>query len=276
MPCSETTAPIARPSQEMLEELEHRNLFLAPLDDAQQWYRYHHLFRELLLARLVGAEPHLAKELHGRSSRWFAENGFLPEAMEHALAAGDHEYVADTIEQWWRRPAGWIDINYSSFLRWIAALPQQVVQPRWMLRLLTTRLMYVRGDTHAALDALDALEAELHSSPEAPAARRSSSRSLRIEPVTPSCRENFGLLLTVAAACCGFYPAENHIGRARAAFARRHGRVACRRRRFRGRRFRGGCPGGPLLCGPDRRRAILVQPGREPAAAGQAAGRAAT
>ncbi len=142
-----------RPSQAILEEMEHANLFLAPLDDGQHWYRYHHLFRELLLARLTEAGPDLAIELHRRAGRWLGQNGFLAEAMEHAVAAGDHEYIAETIEQAFRRMTGWTDVSYASFLRWIAALPPDVVRPRWMLRLLASRMMYVHGDTEAALTA---------------------------------------------------------------------------------------------------------------------------
>ncbi len=205
-----------RPSQALLEEMEHANLFLAPLDDSQHWYRYHHLFRELLLARLAEAGPNLAVDLHRRAGRWLGQNGFLAEAMEHAVAAGDHEYIAETIEKAFRAMTGWTDVSYASFLRWIAALPPDVLRPRWMLRLLASRMMYVHGDTEAALIALNALEVELRAAPDAAA-------SQPILALIPADRASYALLRGELRNAIAFgrgmlagQPAENHIGRARA------------------------------------------------------------
>ncbi len=79
-----------RDGQAMLERLERANLFLVPLDEMRQWYRYHHLFAEVLRARLqhtIGQQELVA--LYGRASAWFALNGFLKEAVEAALEAYD-------------------------------------------------------------------------------------------------------------------------------------------------------------------------------------------
>ena len=82
----------------MLEYLESNNLFILPLDDERRWYRYHHLFADLLLHRLQREQTKLEPELHRRASEWYEENGLIPEAVSHALASGDLERAADLIE----------------------------------------------------------------------------------------------------------------------------------------------------------------------------------
>lgn len=76
-------------SQAMLELVEQSNLFLIPLDDERQWYRYHHLFADLLRKSLKQTQPSLIGALHQRASDWYVANGMLAEAISHALDAGD-------------------------------------------------------------------------------------------------------------------------------------------------------------------------------------------
>jgi LuxR family transcriptional regulator, maltose regulon positive regulatory protein len=85
--------------QEMLERLERRNLFLVPLDDDRRWYRYHHLFADLLQARLDQIYPGLAPQLHARAAAWYEQNGSVLEAIQHASMAPDDETVERLIEQ---------------------------------------------------------------------------------------------------------------------------------------------------------------------------------
>src|SRR6185295_15057102 len=73
----------------MLEALDRGNLFLVPLDDRRRWYRYHHLFSDMLRARLLDEQPGLVPELHRRASHWYEQNGELSQAIGHALAAAD-------------------------------------------------------------------------------------------------------------------------------------------------------------------------------------------
>jgi len=75
----------------MLEALERGNLFVVPLDDQRRWYRYHHLFAEVLQAQLREAQPDLLATLHERASAWYERNGLRPDAIHHALAAKDFE-----------------------------------------------------------------------------------------------------------------------------------------------------------------------------------------
>jgi LuxR family maltose regulon positive regulatory protein len=121
--------------QAMLEELERRNLFVVPLDDARRWYRYHHLFADLLRVRLrrEGAQRNYAPpaELHCRASVWFEENGFTPEAVRHALAAEDFERAVRLVE------AGAMPMlmrgELTTLLAWLVALPEERVRDRpWL------------------------------------------------------------------------------------------------------------------------------------------------
>ncbi|HEX2370638.1 MAG TPA: LuxR C-terminal-related transcriptional regulator [Acidimicrobiia bacterium] len=81
-------------SSRVLEELEERNLLVVPLDRQRQWYRYHHLFRDLLLTELAHREEEIVPLLHARAASWFEENGPTEMAVEHAQAAGDPDRVA--------------------------------------------------------------------------------------------------------------------------------------------------------------------------------------
>jgi LuxR family maltose regulon positive regulatory protein len=85
--------------QEILEELERKNLFLVSLDDRRHWYRYHHLFSDVLNRYLENLYPHLPSKLHKRASQWFEQNGYIPEAIDHALMAGDQDQATKLIEQ---------------------------------------------------------------------------------------------------------------------------------------------------------------------------------
>src|SRR3712207_627433 len=84
--------------REVLEALERGNLFVVPLDDRRRWYRYHHLFAEVLLAHLMAEQPDQVPTLHRRASEWYEQNGSADDAIRHALAAGDFERAADLVE----------------------------------------------------------------------------------------------------------------------------------------------------------------------------------
>ncbi len=81
--------------QEILEHLEHANLFIVPLDNERCWYRYHHLFAELLRNRLARAYPDQTADLHRRASDWYAHNDFPYEAITHALTVQDWTRAAE-------------------------------------------------------------------------------------------------------------------------------------------------------------------------------------
>ena len=85
----------------IIEVLERENLFLVPLDDNRQWYRYHHLFAQLLRSRLARTEPALVTTLHARASAWHEAAGSAEEAVHHALAAGDATRAVALIARYW-------------------------------------------------------------------------------------------------------------------------------------------------------------------------------
>jgi LuxR family transcriptional regulator, maltose regulon positive regulatory protein len=85
--------------QAMLESLERMNLFVIPLDDERRWYRYHHLFADVLRKHLEQRYPHVLSDLHLRASRWFEQNGLIAEAINHSLAGGDQDRAIRLIAQ---------------------------------------------------------------------------------------------------------------------------------------------------------------------------------
>src|SRR5438477_4535730 len=82
----------------MSTDRERANLFVVPLDDRRRWYRYHHLFADVLRARLLDEHPEYVPELHRRASAWYERNGEPSEAIRHALVAQDFHRAADLIE----------------------------------------------------------------------------------------------------------------------------------------------------------------------------------
>lgn len=115
-------------SQEMLETLERANLFLVPLDEERQWYRFHSLFREALLARLRATWPEEVPRLHRRAAAWYEAQGLLNKAISHALEAADAVYAADLIERF-IDPQSFRN-EYHTLRRWLARLPDEVLRAR--------------------------------------------------------------------------------------------------------------------------------------------------
>ncbi len=115
----------------MLEALDRGNLFLVPLDDRRQWYRYHHLFADMLQARLLDEQPGEVPGLHRRASAWYQQNGEQSVAIGHALAARDFGQAADLIER--ALPAMRITRQEATVHSWLKALPDEVIRVRPML-----------------------------------------------------------------------------------------------------------------------------------------------
>ena len=115
----------------MLEALDRGNLFLVPLDDRRRWYRYHHLFADVLRARLLDEQPAWVPDLHRRASDWYEQNGDRSEAIRHALAGEDFERAADLIEL--AVPAMRQGHQEATVLGWLRALPDELVGRRPVL-----------------------------------------------------------------------------------------------------------------------------------------------
>jgi LuxR family maltose regulon positive regulatory protein len=116
-------------NQAILKELDQANLFLVPLDFEGKWYRYHHLFQELLAHRLqtqmTGDE---IASLHTKASAWFAGNEFVEEAMSHALAAGDVTGAARLVEEHYRHTVN--RGQWARLKRWMELLPDNIIMQR--------------------------------------------------------------------------------------------------------------------------------------------------
>ncbi len=108
-------------SQTMLDLLERANLFLVPLDDERAWYRYHHLFADLLRARLDQLYPGLSRRLHARAGAWLEQAGMTVEAVNHSLWAGDYDRAARLVEENTTRLLAQGELN--ALMAWIEMLP---------------------------------------------------------------------------------------------------------------------------------------------------------
>src|SRR5271168_3467859 len=119
--------------QAMLEEVEQRGLFLLRIDDEPRWFRFHQMFAEFLRRRLERDRSDRIEQLHRAASAWFAENRYLNEAVDHALAAGDPDRAVDLVEQ---DETNLLEQSkMTTLLGIVKKLPPQLVVPRPLLQL---------------------------------------------------------------------------------------------------------------------------------------------
>ena len=112
-------------SAEMLDAISRSNLFLVPLDDDAGWYRFHHVFAQLLRVELERRQPGVAPALHRRAYSWHREHGTTDEAIQHAVAAEAYAEAVELIETFWiSRANTW---RYDTVLAWLRKLPEEVV-----------------------------------------------------------------------------------------------------------------------------------------------------
>lgn len=119
---------------ELLIELERRNLFVISLDNRREWYRYHHLFGDLLLHRLRQQDGAKVAELHRRASLWYTEQGMSVEATAHACEVGDPHLLGGIMERFWRHALN--NFGSDEFTSTMAKIPREVITPSLYLRLL--------------------------------------------------------------------------------------------------------------------------------------------
>ena len=93
-----TPSPAASDGSQMIMTLDRANLFIVPLDDRREWYRYHHLFADVLRARMLSEQPEQVPLLHQRASQWYERHDLTEEAIRHALAARDFDRAVRLIE----------------------------------------------------------------------------------------------------------------------------------------------------------------------------------
>jgi LuxR family transcriptional regulator, maltose regulon positive regulatory protein len=171
--------------QTTLERLEHANLFVIPLDDERRWYRYHHLFADVLRQRLRQEHPDLVWALHHRASGWFEQQQLVTEAVHHSLAAQDWEIAVRLIES-----SGMTVVlgqQGQTVLGWIDELPEELVRER--PDLCAIRALALVFSNHP-----DAAEASL----------QQAERCLRGDPTKDEARTILGRAAVIRAAIARF------------------------------------------------------------------------
>jgi LuxR family maltose regulon positive regulatory protein len=177
--------------RQRLELLERGNLFVVPLDDQRQWYRYHHLFADALRARLLDRYPDRVPGLHQAASRWHAEHGLLADAVVHAVAGDDVDRAADLVEL--ALPDLRKHRQDRTLREWLRALPDDVVRGRPLLAAFLAWTRLSEGDLDGAQLWLDDAERAMEAgrSADIPAipgsladAARARNEELRTLPAT--------------------------------------------------------------------------------------------
>ncbi|MGD8624706.1 MAG: LuxR C-terminal-related transcriptional regulator [Anaerolineae bacterium] len=148
--------------QATLELLDRANLFIVPLDGERRWYRYHHLFADLLRQRLGQTQPEWLPTLHLRASRWYEQNGFADEAIDHALRSEVFEQAAGLLED--HADAMWTRSEHIKLRRWLAKLPEEMIRQRPLLCVFHGWFLYTRGPREEAEQYLQIAEQGLDSS----------------------------------------------------------------------------------------------------------------
>ncbi len=145
----------------MLVALERANLFLVPLDDRRQWYRYHHLFADVLHAHLLDERPGEVAGLHQRASAWYSAHDDVSRAIDHALAGGDAGRAADLMEL--AMPVMRRQRREAELARWIRALPEDVLRTRPVLDVAFVGALVQALTFDTAGERLDRVEAAVRS-----------------------------------------------------------------------------------------------------------------
>jgi LuxR family transcriptional regulator, maltose regulon positive regulatory protein len=149
--------PDAQPkAQTVLQYLENSNLFIIPLDDQRYWYRYHHLFTDLLRKRLAQTSPEIVPELHRRAIDWYEQNGWVPKAVEHAFQLKNFHKAASLIsqisEEMWGRG------EHTTLLAWLDALPEEEKGPYPHLWVFQVSMLITAGRLQEAEGCIPAIE----------------------------------------------------------------------------------------------------------------------
>jgi LuxR family maltose regulon positive regulatory protein len=141
----------AEGSAGLLAELERSNLFLVPLDNRRRWYRYHHLFAQLLRLELGHRDAKLIPTLHRRAAAWHRQAGNLDEAVHHASAAGDFDQAAALIARHWL--TYWRQGQRATVARWLDGLPEEAIMANPPLAYVTA---WIRGYSGASKQRMEA------------------------------------------------------------------------------------------------------------------------
>ncbi|WP_427131233.1 LuxR C-terminal-related transcriptional regulator [Pseudarthrobacter sp. S9] len=167
---------------QMLMALERANLFIVPLDDRREWYRYHHLFADVLRARLLSEQPKRIPLLHQRASRWYECHDLAEEAVRHALAARDFDRAAYLMEL--AVPTIRRNRQDAMLLGWLKALPDDAVRRSPVLSVFYGFMLMISGDLHGVEPRLDDAERALAAVPDGSAPPWADTEELQTLPAT--------------------------------------------------------------------------------------------
>jgi len=182
-------------SQAMLEALEVANLFVVALDDERRWFRYHHLFAEVLRSHLLQAEPSIVRELHRRASGWYEQHGLVAEAVQHALAAPDVEWAARLIEQHGIAIA--LRGQVHRVLDWLGRLPDALVRSHARLCLCHALMLMFTNQ-------LEEVSVRLHDAEQCVQTDLSADEARAIQGWVTGVRANLALFSGDLARCVAF------------------------------------------------------------------------
>ena len=202
-------------SEALLQTLYHQNLFLIPLDEVHYWYRTHHLFANLLAARLERSYTTAeVNTLQRRAAEWYEVNGFLEEAVYHALRCGDMAWAAEVVE----KHAGMVmqQGRLNTLLRWIGALDPEVLARRPRLRLSQAWSLFLSGDVASTKEILLATRRSLLQEP-----GLAQDEAVRGELATmmancASMEEDVERVMAEVQEALAYLPPDDHVFRARA------------------------------------------------------------
>ncbi len=170
-------------SQALLEEVERAGLFLVPLDEVRGWWRYHHLFADLLRARLEH-DPGRVPRLHRTAATWYEQRGLADDAIHHTLAAGETAWAARLVEEHFDTVFN-LRGEEATIRSWLPALDEDLVRSRPRLLLAQAQMAAMRGDVDTMEPLIDAAER--------------ASGNVIDEPFEPSAGRAGSLLVNVAA-----------------------------------------------------------------------------
>ncbi|MEW5869541.1 MAG: LuxR C-terminal-related transcriptional regulator [Chloroflexota bacterium] len=203
--------------QATLEALEGENLFVVPLDDVRGWYRYHHLFADLLNSLLRQQySPAAIHMLHRAASQWFQAAGFLEDALEHALAAQDYERAAEMIETY--LVALFSRSEVSVLLGWIEKLPSEIVRARPWIDVYRANTLALTGRSAEADALLDDVERRI--TPESPEQAELLGHIAAVRAYTANLRGNAARCIEMAALTSQYLPEKFLTAHGMAALAR--------------------------------------------------------
>ena len=203
-------------AQSIIEHLEQSNLFIIPLDDERNWYRYHHLFGDYLRSLLTKSEQ---SALYKKASLWHETNDLSAEAIRYALVCGDNVFAADVIERVLERDSTWSDGYLSELASWLDNLPPKVIQSRPRLGLHVSRLLYLQNRFVEAESQLSQSESLLQSQKRTPENDILLATAELYRGAIAAAYGNYQQTIAIIPAAQARIPREKHLTHARAFFS---------------------------------------------------------